>query len=173
MLLILSLCCCHAQGPSTLARTVFSCCRLPLQVDILVEETRFSSFPGVDSVDGVTKESFVELYGLDDPDSFPFLKDNRLYRIDGVVSASDGLDWWERGVSRPDIVSAGPPAQARVHMHPCMRVRERLSACVSLDCGRARTHAIYRHAHNHQACCVFRVIQMGNTVNVSAYFKCP
>ncbi|KAF5833722.1 hypothetical protein DUNSADRAFT_9920 [Dunaliella salina] len=81
------------------------------KVDILVDETMFNHY-GVDHVDDMNMEAFIKTLDLEDErDSIPFLSANKLLRVEGSISVmnwtdSHGMDWLERGISRPDIVLA-------------------------------------------------------------------
>jgi len=75
------------------------------QVDILIDTTGHGSY-GVDSVADIGLAQFKDLFRLgSSSEGLPFAQNDQLYRVDGRVNANMGLDWFEQGVARPDIVS--------------------------------------------------------------------
>lgn len=73
------------------------------RVDVLIDET----FAPVNSEYNL--QFFLDNFGIEPGEEvrFPFLQENKLFRLDRTVSPgsfSEGLDWFETAVARPDLV---------------------------------------------------------------------
>ena len=72
-------------------------------VDVIIDET-YSPEPA-----SYTFEQFQKEYGLENADSdalekLSWLEPRLIFRPDGLISASNGLDWFEGAIARPDLV---------------------------------------------------------------------
>jgi hypothetical protein len=72
----------------------------------VIDETYYMS-----GLAALTMDNFTANYGFTAADkaALKSLAAGAVYRLDGLVSEAEGLDWFETAVARPDLVS-GPPA---------------------------------------------------------------
>jgi len=70
----------------------------------MIDTTYYASYNGVESVADITVDHFLDLFQLQDGKGLPFIENEKLYRNDGTVNENMGLDWFEKGVARPDMV---------------------------------------------------------------------
>lgn len=70
-------------------------------VDIIIDET-YAAKPNK-----YTLTTFFDNFGISADDEYKFLKNLKIYRLDGLLAKgtySDSLDWFENAVARPDLV---------------------------------------------------------------------
>lgn len=71
-------------------------------VDVIIDET----YQQNNTAYGMTE--FLKTFGLNRNEDFPFLKNGKVFRLDGTIgnatTGHNSMDWYETGVARPDLV---------------------------------------------------------------------
>jgi len=70
-------------------------------VDVIIDET-YAYLPR-----SYTFDTFLGNFGLNRSSPHKFVKNQMVLRIDGTISAADGLDWYESRIARPDWAVEG------------------------------------------------------------------
>jgi len=66
-------------------------------VDVVIDET-YASVPK-----DYTFTTFLDNFFLDASSTLPFVANKKVFRIDGAVSATDDLDWFESRLAKPEL----------------------------------------------------------------------
>jgi len=72
-------------------------------VDVIIDET-YSAEPASYTFEQFQKEYDLENAGNESLKKLKWLKPKLIFRLDGLISAANGLDWFEGAIARPDLV---------------------------------------------------------------------